>query len=58
MNKTWVTNVIQEGDDLVVVFPEELLNEINLQDGDLLSWEIDEENNRIILHKIKFVESN
>lgn len=56
MNKTWLTRVeVTDENELAVMFPEELLDELNLQDGDILSWDIDQENNRVILHKVTFV---
>lgn len=57
LNKTYVTRVIKENEDTVVLFPDELLNELSLQDDDFLTWEVDQENNQIIVRKVKFVQS-
>jgi antitoxin component of MazEF toxin-antitoxin module len=55
--KTWLTKVEVSGDEIAVIFPEELIDELNLQDGDLLSWDIDHSNNRVIIHKVT-IETN
>lgn len=48
----WTAYVQQDGDDLVVPIPDELLQEIGWRPGDILQWNI-QENGSIIISKKK-----
>jgi antitoxin component of MazEF toxin-antitoxin module len=52
MNK-WTAYVEQEGDDLVLPIPDEVLEELNWKEGDVLVWDI-KEDGTIILKKGKW----
>lgn len=49
----WTVTVEEDPDtgDLLLPFPEDMLEELGWQEGDTLSWNIDE-NNNIILTKV------
>ena len=40
--KTYTAYVQQEGDDLILPLPDELLEEVGWREGDVLVWEIDQ----------------
>jgi antitoxin component of MazEF toxin-antitoxin module len=52
MNK-WTAYLEQEGDDLVLPIPDEVLKELNWREGDVLIWDIKEDGS-IILRKGKW----
>lgn len=49
----WTVNIEEDPDtgDLLLPFPEDMLASMGWQEGDTLSWDIDE-NNNIILTKV------
>tara|TARA_B000000609_G_scaffold45542_1_gene33149 strand:+ start:867 stop:1079 length:213 start_codon:yes stop_codon:yes gene_type:complete len=38
MSKTYVTTIIEDGDDLILPFPDEMLKDMNWGKGDVLEW--------------------
>ena len=50
LTDTYYTKVEKEGDAFAVIFPHELLERLNLEDKDILKWEIN--GDRIILEKV------
>ena len=40
MSKTFITTVIEDGDDLVLTFPDTLMEEMNWGLGDTLEWRL------------------
>jgi hypothetical protein len=40
MSKEWSTQVIEVDGDIVLIFPEELLRELNLKKNEVLRWQI------------------
>ena len=47
---TWTVTVIEDGDDVVLPFPDELLASVGWQEGDTLEW-LDNENSTWTLRK-------
>jgi hypothetical protein len=39
---TWITKVVQENGDLVMLFPPELLEELKLVENEFLRWSVSE----------------
>lgn len=58
MKKTFTTKVVKddESGELGFLLPEELLQELNLQVGQLLEWKI-EDNNTVIITKTNILDS-
>lgn len=50
MNK-WTAYIEQDGDDLILPIPEDLLNQLGWKEGDVLLWDIDDETGQITLRK-------
>lgn len=40
MNANYVTTVLEEGDDLVITFPDSLMEDMGWKSGDVLEWSI------------------
>jgi len=51
-NTNYMVTLEQENDDLVLPIPDEVLNELGWEDGCMLEWDINEEDNTIIIRKI------
>ena len=51
----WTVNIEEDPDtgDLLLPFPEDLLESMGWQEGDTLSWDIDENNNITLTKVIK-----
>lgn len=48
MNNTWIANVVVSEEDpqeFYLQFPDDLMNKLNWQPGDLLLWDIEENGN-------------
>lgn len=37
--RQWITKVVKEGNDTIVLFPDELMVQMKLQEGDALVWD-------------------
>ena len=48
---TWTAYVQQDGDDLILPLPDELMDQMGWKTGEILVWEIDEESGTITLRK-------
>jgi bifunctional DNA-binding transcriptional regulator/antitoxin component of YhaV-PrlF toxin-antitoxin module len=46
-----IVNLEQDGDDLILPFPEEMLDELGWKGGDVLEW-IENEDNSLTLRKV------
>lgn len=55
MNKKWLTKVITEGDDIVVLFPQQLLDYLNLHEGEVLLWTADDDG-KVTIEKTNIVD--
>jgi len=40
MKPTYVTTVLEDGDDLVITFPDSLMEDMGWKSGDVLEWSI------------------
>lgn len=58
MKKTFTTKVLKddESGELGILIPEELLQELNLQVGQLLEWKLEDENT-VVITKTKILDS-
>jgi bifunctional DNA-binding transcriptional regulator/antitoxin component of YhaV-PrlF toxin-antitoxin module len=43
MTKTYVTTVIEEGDNLVLPFPDSLMEDMGWKAGDVLEWTVEKD---------------
>ena len=51
MNNKWTAYVEQDGDDLVIPLPDDMLKELGWKTGDTLIWNINEETGAITLSR-------
>ncbi len=49
--KTWTAYVKQDGDDLILPLPDDLLEELGWQIGDVLVWDVKEDGTVILSKK-------
>lgn len=49
--RVWSAYVHQDGDDLILPLPEDLLAEVGWKEGDVLVWEIDKLTDQVTLRK-------
>lgn len=49
--KKWTAYVEQDGEDLVLPLPDEILDELGWKTGDTLVWDVNEETGAITLSK-------
>lgn len=47
----WIVPVEEDGDDLMITIPDEVMTLLGLTVGDTLNWEVDENTKQIILTK-------
>ena len=50
-NSTWTVTVIEDGEDVILPFPDELLATTGWREGDTLEW-IDNEDGTFTLQKV------
>lgn len=48
---TYTAYVQQDGDDLILPLPDELLNQLGWKEGDVLLWEVNELTGQVTLRK-------
>lgn len=53
ISKTYTGTVVEDGDDLALVFPPEMLAELGWAEGDTIVWDMDEEGRVLIARKEK-----
>lgn len=51
--KIYTGTVVEDGDDLALVFPPEMIEELGWNEGDTIVWDIDESNKVLIARKAK-----
>jgi len=51
---TWTAYVQQEGDDLILPLPDELLDKVGWKEGDVLIWDVREDGSIVLTKKIKW----
>jgi antitoxin component of MazEF toxin-antitoxin module len=49
----WITKVITEGDAVGILIPEGLMKELNLHEGEVLEWSVNED--YATLRKVKLI---
>lgn len=49
--KSWTAYVQQDGDDLILPLPDDLLEEMGWKEGDVLIWDIDQLTGQVTLRK-------
>ena len=52
--RKWTAYVEQDGDDLVVPLPDDLLAELNWKTGDVLLWSVNDDGTVTLTKKIKW----
>ena len=51
-NTSYTVTLEQDGDDLLLPIPEDILKELGWEEDDELEWDINQDDNTIILRKI------
>ena len=51
-NTTYTVILDEDGEDLILPVPDEVLDSLGWLDGDMLEWDVNEENNTIIIRKV------
>jgi antitoxin component of MazEF toxin-antitoxin module len=51
--KSWVGEVVEDGDDLALVFPPEMLEQLGWKEGDTIVWDISETSKVILARKAR-----
>ena len=51
-NTTYTVTLDEDGEDLILPVPDEVLDSLGWLDGDMLEWDVNEENNTIIIRKV------
>jgi len=54
MNTKWTAYVEQDGDDLILPLPSDLLEQMDWKEGDVLIWDVREDGSVILTKKIKW----
>lgn len=53
-DKTYIGQVVEDtSGELLLEFPIEMISELKWQEGDVIVWEVDEENNVVLARKEK-----
>ena len=52
LNTNYTATLEEDGEDLILPVPDEILDELGWDDGCMLEWSIDEVNNTIIISKV------
>ena len=53
---TWTAYVQQDGDDLIIPLPDELLSQAGWKEGDVLLWSVNDDGTITLTKKIKWYE--
>lgn len=51
--RSWVVQVVEDGEDLALVFPPEMLGELGWKEGDTVVWDINEKDGVICARKAR-----
>lgn len=52
LNTTYTVTLDEDGEDLILPIPDEVLDSLGWLDGDMLEWDVNEEDNTIIIRKV------
>ena len=50
--KTWTAYIQKDGDDLILPFPDDLLQELHWKEGDVLKWDVRPDGSIILTRKV------
>jgi len=50
--KTWTAYIQKDGDDLILPFPDDLLQELNWKEGDVLEWDVRPDGSIVLTRKV------
>ena len=51
-NTTYTVILDEDGEDLILPVPDEVLDSLGWLDGDMLEWDVNEDDNTIIIRKV------
>ena len=51
-NTTYTVTLDEDGEDLILPLPDEVLDKLGWEDGCLLEWLVNEEDNTVIIRKV------
>jgi len=52
-NTTYTVTLDEDGEDLILPIPDEVLDKLGWEDGCMLEWDVNEEDNTIIIRKVE-----
>ena len=52
LNTNYTVTLDEDGEDLILPIPDEVLDSLGWFDGDMLEWNVNEEDNTIIIRKV------
>lgn len=51
-NTTYTVTLDEDGEDLILPIPDEIMDRLGWDDNSLIEWDVNEEDNTIILRKV------
>ena len=51
-NTTYTVTLDEDGEDLILPLPDEVLDKLGWEDGCVIEWLVDEEDNTVIIRKV------
>ena len=51
-NTSYTVTLDEDGDDVILPIPDEVMDSLGWNDGDMLEWIVNEEDNTIIIKKV------
>ena len=52
LNTTYTVTLDEDGEDVILPIPDEVMDRLEWFDGDMLEWIVNEEDNTIIIRKV------
>ena len=52
-NTTYTVTLDEDGEDLILPLPDEVLDKLGWEDGCVIEWLVDEEDNTVIIRKVE-----
>ena len=52
LNTTYTVTLDEDGEDLILPLPDEVLDKLGWEDGCVIEWLVDEEDNTVIIRKV------
>lgn len=53
LNTTYTVTLDEDGEDVILPIPDEVMDRLGWEDGCLLEWIVDEEDNTVIIRKVE-----